>query len=197
MKILLKPFSLLVLTIIAVLLFSCKKKIETRSDLITYINDPDNGLLKTQQIGQVKSVLTYKPSQIAIFSETKNKNTSLSAVKDKLFFVLSLSANNKEVLRQLQFAQYSEMVQVMAFRMNDFIEINPDNKEGVKPLECLFQQTYGMSNANNLLIIFNREKLIDADNLKIKIKEFGLNIGNLIFEIKTKNIKEIQNVVLK
>jgi hypothetical protein len=176
--------------------FSCKKRITKQSDLIAYINDPDNGLQKTQQIGQIKAVLTYKPGLITAFKQQpsiKTDKTNPLNFKDKLFFVLSLSTNNKEVLRQLPFSQYSEMVQVLAFRMNEFIEAIPDDGKPVEPIECLFQQTYGMGIANNVLIVFNKEKLLDANNLKIKVKEFGLNTGNLNFEIETKYIRNLQN----
>ncbi|MDB5134371.1 MAG: hypothetical protein JWP37_974 [Mucilaginibacter sp.] len=187
--------------LVAICFFSCKKIISDRQELMIYINDPGNGLKKTEQIEKIKTVLLYKPWQlIAVKQQTingKSKNSDPFKIKDKLFFVLSLSANNKELLRQLPFGQYSEMVQVLAFRMNEFIDIVPDDKKAVEPQECIFQQTYGMGIANNLLIVFNKGQLMSADNLRVRVKEFGLNTGNLNFEIKTKDIKELRDIVLK
>jgi hypothetical protein len=188
------------LLLMAVCLLSCKEKIRNRRDLIVYVNDPVNGLKKIEQIGKIKAAFTYKPWQLmGIKSQTvsnKSEKPYPFKFKDKLFFVLSLSANDKELLRQLQFSQYGEMVQVLAFRMNEFIEAVPDDKKPVRPLECTFQQTYGMGTANNLLIVFNKEKLMAASDLKIRVKEFGLNTGDLNFAIKTKDIKDIQNIAL-
>ena len=128
--------------------------------------------------------------------KNKQEKTDPFKFKDKLFFVLSLSANKKEVLRQLPFDQYSEMVQVLAFRMNEFVKIIPDDGKPVDPTECIFQQTYGMGSANNLLIVFEKAKLMAADNLTVRIKEFGLNTGDLYFKLATKDIKELQNITL-
>jgi hypothetical protein len=202
MKRLVQLFTEIILVLlVSFIAISCKKKITNRADLIGYINDPDNGLVKTEEIGKIKAQMLYKPWQLMVqASDAKNKlisnKYSANQLKNKYFFVLSLSANNKELLRQLPFSQYSETVQVLAFRMNESVEITPDKMKPVKPLECIFQQTYGMGAANNLLIVFNNKTLTNTDDLKIKIREFGLNTGDLNFKIKTKHIKDIQNIEL-
>jgi len=179
---------------------SCKKKITNRQDLIAYINEPQNGLQKAKQIGDIKVTITYRPAQLML-----GKNSSLitkagkendSLYKNQLFFVLSISAKNKELLRQLEFSKYSEMVQVLAFRMKEFISGIPGDGKPVEPLDCVFQQTYGMGSANNVLIVFNKKELLRAPNLKIGIKEFGLQTGNLDFEFKTEDIKNLPTTVL-
>jgi hypothetical protein len=177
---------------------SCKKKIATKADLISYINDSKNGLQKSQQMGEINAVLTYKPFQLMTnMQRPGSKKTDMAdKFQDKLFFVLSLSANNKELLKQLPFSQYSEMVQVMAFRMNSFIDVVPDNNKPVEPLDCIFQQTYGMGASNNLLIVFDKKRLMTAQNLRVHITEFGLNTGDLNFEIAMNDIKTVQNIVL-
>ncbi len=110
--------------------------------------------------------------------------------------MLSLSANHKELLRQLKFTDYSEMVQVLAFRMMEYVSAVPDNGKAVAPEDCLFQQTYGMGTANQLLIVFDRSKLEKANQIEIKIKEFGLNIGNLNYRFNIKDVDDLQNIVL-
>ncbi|WP_439698631.1 hypothetical protein ACFGVS_10865 [Mucilaginibacter sp. AW1-7] len=180
---------------------SCKRKTVSLAGLIAYVNDPENGLQKTQQTGKIKTVLTYKPWQTMMFNEgglnNKDRRSDSLKFQDKLFFVFSLSANNKELLKQLEFSQYSEMVQVLAFRMKNFIDVVPDDGKPVEPTDCIFQQTYGMGVANNLLVVFDKEKLMTADNLKFEVREFGLNTGNLNFGIKTKDITDIPALAQK
>lgn len=185
----------LLLVLIAVDFSACKKKVTNQAELIAYINDPENGLKKEELIGKIKATLTYKPWQL-VAANYKKKDISKFNFKDKLYFVLSLSADNKEILRQLPFSQYSEMVQVLAFRMNEFVSLTPYNAKSIDPLECNFQQTYGMGIANNVLLVFNKSYLLKAENLKINIKEFGLNTGDLKFKIQTKDIREIENIAL-
>jgi hypothetical protein len=176
---------------------SCKKKINTKADLINYINDKKNGLLKSQEIGGIKVELRYKPWQLMVINRTDHHQPEIGELKSKYFFVLSLSANNKELLRQLPYNQYSEMVQVLAFRMVNYIAIVPDEEKPVEPQECIFQQTYGTASANQLLLAFDNIKLQNAHKLNIMIKEFGLNIGNLNFQINKKDIDNILTVSIR
>jgi hypothetical protein len=188
-------FYICLLIVLSGCFLSGKKTIKSRADLIAYVNDPENGIQKKDSVGKIEAVLTYRPWQMAAFNALKfnNKDTmpKPAFADDKLSFVLSLSANHKELLRQLKFNQYSQMVQVMAFRMKEFIKAVPDNGEAVEPLDCLFQQTYGMGTANNLLIVFDRQKLMKANSLRVRIRDFGLNTGDMNFEM---NIKDIKNI---
>jgi hypothetical protein len=172
-----------------------KKKITKQSDMLAFTNDSVNGLKKNEQVGPIKIGLTYKPWQLLVSRQkdaaNKSDSSKIAYFKNKLFFVLSLSANHKEVLRQLKFNDYSEMVQVLAFRMSQFIKAIPDEGKEVEPLECIFQQTYGMGSENEILVVFERQKLIKGDSFNIYINEFGLNTGNLKFEFKTSDINNI------
>jgi len=192
---------IMLIVIVSTIIISCKKKVNNRSDLIAYINNADNGLIKTNQIGKIKAELHFKPWQLMSLSNNdkngvKGNKYPIENFSGKFFFVLSLSANNKELLKQLPLRQYSEMVSVMAFRMNEFVEIVPDGNKPVDPVECIFEQTYGMGIANNLLLVFDNKELIGTNNLSVKIKEFGLDTGDLNFSIKTKDIIKLQNIAL-
>jgi hypothetical protein len=178
---------------------SCKKDIKSKSKLIEYVNEPKNGLQMSQQVGKVETSLTYKPWQLMAINQQKVKSVTgtpvLNNLKNKYFFVLSLSANHKELLKQLKFSDYSEMVQVMAFRMMAYVSAVPDNGKPVAPEDCLFQQTYGMGTANQILIVFDKLKFDKAKEIDIRIKEFGLNIGNLNYRFNIKDIDDLQNIV--
>src|SRR5215469_7584761 len=131
-----KKVMVFVCGLMVVIISSCKEKITNREQLVAVINKPENGLKKTEQIGPVTAALTYKPWQLMMpvtgsKKEIKLKN-DLYKLKNELFFVLSLAANNQELLRQLPCGQYSEMVQVLAFRMNKYIVAYPDDREPVQ-----------------------------------------------------------------
>ena len=55
------------------LCISCKKNIKSKADLIDFINNPDNGLKKTCEIGKIKAVLLYKPWQLMATNGTNPK----------------------------------------------------------------------------------------------------------------------------
>lgn len=197
----LKKVMFINMLLVALVLFdSCKKSIKSKSELIAYVNEPKNGLQMSQQAGKVETSLTNKPWQLMALNQQKGKSVNstqvLNDLKNKYFFVLSLSANHKELLRQIKFSDYSQMVQVMAFRMMEYVSAVPDNGKAVAPEDCLFQQTYGMGTANQLLIVFDKLKFEKAKQIEIKIKEFGLNIGNLNYRFSIKDINDLQNIAL-
>jgi hypothetical protein len=185
---------------ICLLLFciSCRGPIKSREVLLDYINDPAHGLKQIREINTIKAVLTYKPWQLLTPSMRQLKtSTPVSGgfnYNNKLFFVLSLSADQKELLRQLEYGQYSEMVQLMSFRMPDYIKVKTDLGKEYIPENCILQQTYGLANSNSLLIIFKNNELLSSKQLHIKIREFGLNIGNMNFVFDSDNIKNIPEI---
>src|ERR1700748_3685057 len=161
---------------------SCKQKIYTRADLVDYVNDPNNGLRQTKNAGGIQVGLLFQPWQVIMEHKTEAKGSPLSdTLKKRYHFILRFSYHNKELLRQLPFDKYSEMVQVMSFRMTDYISIITDSGESTAPLGCFLQQTYGMSNANELLVAFDKRKLEHAKKMKLLVKEFGLNLGDLAY----------------
>lgn len=179
------------------LLQSCNPQVKNKSDLYSYINDPKNELIDTINRMQVIAKITWQPWQLISnkLGEIKDKRVpNSSRFSENLYFILSLSKGNKELLRQLPFEKYSQMVQVLSFRMFDFISAKPDEKEPIFPIECLFQQTYGMTNANMLLVVFKKKDLEDCRRLAISIKEFGLGIGELKFQLNASEIEQMEEI---
>lgn len=179
-----------------ILLQSCNPAINNKADLQVYITDPDNGLTSITEKSDVTLKMTWQPWQLIAnkIGNSKSKAVNDSSIFAKnLYFILSLSKDNKELLRQLPFETYSEMVQVLSFRMQNFISAELD-KTTIEPVECAFQQTYGMTEANMLLLVFNKKDIGEAEDLTISLKEFGLGFGDLKFPFRLKNIDRIQNL---
>jgi hypothetical protein len=189
-----KPLLFICIFLTGIALTSCNQPIKSKASLTTYLNDSKHGLSQVHEINKIKAAVTFMPWQV-IVSKTKQKDTSaVKVLKSKYYFVLGLSANGKELLRQLPFSQYSEMVQVLAFRMRPYVSIVRDDGKVIGAEDCLFQQTYGMGRENEVLLVFNRSELKNTNEMDLKIKEFGLNTGNLDYKISTKDINHIPNI---
>lgn len=180
---------------------SCKPALKCQGDIQKYINDTENGLSSTFQKGPLIITLAWQPWQL-LANQSRNNQVSNSQ-NDKIdlskycYFILSMSNNKQELLRQLDYGLYSKMVQVFSFQMQSYLTISADRKEPVKPLDCLFQQTYGTSDSNRLLVVFNMNEIKDAKELSISIKEFGLGLGIMNFTIYTKNMRIINDLNTK
>ncbi|RWU09943.1 hypothetical protein [Pedobacter chitinilyticus] len=185
----------LYLSFIIVALFGCAKKFENKKQLLAFIADESNGLTSKKVLDHVDVAVSFLPWQTQAFddsfSKTKLNKAQLKQLAQKYYFLVSLSKDHKEVLKQLPFNEYSEMVQVLSFRMQNYIGITLDDEEKVAPLTCLFQPTYGYANANTILVVFEKSKLEKAKQIQFFMIEFGFKTGNITFDFNSKTIEKI------
>lgn len=177
----------------------CKTSLETKNDILSYINDEKNGLSKSSQGNGIDFKVSFLPwqvqtldkNQLSSFIDEKSK----SSFKTKYYFLISFSRGDKELLRQLNANEYSELVQVLAFRMSEFVKIKLSNGKVIEPLSCLFQQTYGLSKANQLLVIFDCKDFKKQEAFKLLINEFGLRTGDLLFSFSLGQQQKLQQLL--
>lgn len=181
--------SFIVSLVIVLATNACHSGISSKSELRDYIHKSGNGLFKVLHFPNgVQVGLQYMPAELL----SKKLN-----VIDKFFFILSFSMQGKELLGQLDPNTYSEMVQVFSFRMLPYINMRNGNKVSIQAMDCFFQQTFGMTGANELLVVFDARKIRGRKDLKIVVGEFGLNLGDMNFDFAVKDIDEIKNIVDK
>ncbi len=192
-----KSLVLMCIVLAGATLVACNQPIKSKVLLKRYLNDTSHGLKQVQRINKMEAAITYVPWQLIASRIYKGKHQDTSVIhtmKRKYYFMLGLSANGKELLRQLPFDQYSEMVQVLAFRLRPYVNIVSDDGKVIAAEDCLFQQTYGMAKENQVLLVFNGSDLRNAHQFNLRINEFGLNTGNLDYQIKQNNIQEIPDI---
>ncbi|MCO5950591.1 hypothetical protein NAF19_27085 [Mucilaginibacter sp. RT5R15] len=173
---------------------SKSKTFKTRAELIKYINNPENGLKKTDSSGTVKATFTYRPAELILpkqMTYTKDQLELVRKYQNSLAFVIGFTANGKEVLNHLQSGQYSGIVQTFGFRMERYIKAIPDGAAAVSAEQCLFLQTFGMGAANQLLVVFDKRKLIHSKKIDFVVGEFGLRTGDLHFSFRTEDLMNI------
>lgn len=185
------------LLLVGMALISCNRPIKNKAALERYIHDPAEGLTRDYEVNKIRTAITFLPWQIIASKTHQSDPASLKLLRSKYYFVLGFSANGKELLRQLPYDQYSEMVQTLAFRMQPNVSIVTDKGKVVEAADCQFQQTYGTANENELLLVFNRAELQDTKEMDLKIKEFGLSIGNLDYKIKAEDIAGLPDMQIK
>ncbi len=161
----------------------------SKPELLTYINDKDNNLRKVQLVNGINIQLIYRPSSLLVMQEIEGADTvnadRIKILEDKYsdhyYFILKLSKEKKEVIRQLgSFSSYSSMLQVLAFDMQNYINLTA-GKDTVPVADYYFDQTYGMSDGNNVLLSFNKSNLKGKKTLFIHLGECGFGTGNVKF----------------
>jgi hypothetical protein len=171
---------------------SCQKSFDTKEELATYIQSEKSGLSSNITRNSIRIALTYMPYKIQFANHEEDDTLKRSKADSKRFFVLSLSKEGKEILSQLNRAMYSNLTRVFSFSMVNNIFISTPAGQKGEADDCFFQPTYGMSNANELLVIFKDDKVPKEGTFNVVVREFGLGLGELVFPFKAKDIQHIE-----
>jgi hypothetical protein len=182
--------------------FACgsSPKIVSRPEMIKYIQDKEHGLVQEQEVNGTQVRLSYQPASLLAAQEIGDARQASKVVIDSVekkyaknyYFLLKLSKGGKEAIRQLgSFSRYSDMVQVLSFQMHRFVNVTTPQKDTVPLADYLFDQTYGMSDANTVLLCFDKEKLGNKKELEVNIAECGLGTGNLKFKFNQKDLQKV------
>jgi hypothetical protein len=182
-----------------VLLCACSSTPKTmnQANLVRYVNDKDHGLVKEQEVNGIQLKLSYQPASLLAAKELESTQqlpqTVIDSVEKKYaknyYFLLKFSKDGKEAIRQLgSFSRYSDMVQVLSFQMHQFVNLTTPQKDTIPLADYLFDQTYGMSDGNTLLLCFDNQKLANKKELEINVAECGFGTGNVKFNFLQKDI---------
>jgi hypothetical protein len=171
-----------------------------RADLVRFVGDKDHGLSQEQEVNGIKVKLTYQPSGLLASQEIGEgrqvAQTMIDSIEKKYsknyYFLVKFSKDGKEAIRQLgSFSRYSDMVQVMSFQMHQFVNLTTPEKDTIPLADYLFDQTYGMSDGNTILLCFDKQKLSNKKKLEINVGECGFGTGNLKFHFEQRDIERV------
>jgi hypothetical protein len=179
----------LAMLILSLLMGCTRQELTTRQEVLSYLHQQESTLIQKNVINDMSLTLMYFPHQLA-----KNKNLIAQdggSKSKQLYFLLSMSKDGHELLKQVNPEKYGELVQTLAFQMPHYIYAKIDGGQEVEAKDCLFQNTYGMSNANELLISFDAAPFKSARQAEFVIKEFGLQCGDLYYSFQMNDINAI------
>jgi hypothetical protein len=172
-------------------------------DMHAYIQDSDNGLLKSEEVNGIQAMLWYRPTDMLVHQEIGEEQVTQRAV-DSLrnkynkhhYFLLSLSKQNKEALHTApgSMSEYSELVQTLSFRMNNYVNLTTNKQDTIPVGDFILDRTYGLSSATSLLFVFAADKTIKSDWIQFNLNEFGLGTGNQRFRFALDDIENTPTI---
>jgi hypothetical protein len=154
-------------------------------------------LKKTNEVGDYKVTVTYRPTDLLVKQEVGEKPTQEAIAKankkyqDYYYFILSLSKSGKEALDQSQgFGQYSEMVQKLSFRVPEFVNMTTSASDTILVADFILNRTYGLGSSTDILVVFNKEKAKGQTWVQFNLNEFGMNLGNSRMRFKVSELED-------
>jgi hypothetical protein len=187
--------------LMAIILINCAPpEYLSPAELNEYIADEENQLVKKIKVQAYSLRVSYRPTDLWIYQEADNLkidvgtyNSLNQRYSNYYYFILSLSKANKEMLDPATtggLGQYSELVQTLSFRMNNYVTLTTPAQDTISPGDFMLHRTYGLSEATNILFVFDKNKSKGKEWVSFNLKEFGLGIGDQRFRFKTEDLEK-------
>lgn len=176
---------------------SCQPAHLTPEELNRYVDDPDHGLQQHQQVGETVVAATYQPAELLVAREIQaleDAPLQVDSLRQKYsnaaYFLLSISRNGRDVLQPAEgFAQYSELLQTLAFHMDEQVRLVTSQGDTLRPTNYYLDRTTTGTHAAQLLLAF--AKPASSGTWHLQLRECGLGTGNLSFAFETQQLQAV------
>ncbi len=176
---------------ILITLFSCQKKeFDSLEGLNSYVAEEENGLKYSKTVNGINYVLQYRPTDVLVHQElSAEKGQSIEKLrgkyKDQLYFNLSMSMNNKELLSNVGDRQkFADLVNELLFNMDERVYLVGSSKDTIPLIDFVYPRMYGMYPSTTILLVYPREKInVKETYLNLIVEDIGFNTGEVKFKV--------------
>ncbi len=164
---------------------------------MSFLKDESNGYIQHKNINGYDFTVMYRPTDLLVEQELENSNDNKQVKQlreqygEYLYFNLSISKNNKELLSSIpkDLSQFSGLVNQLTFEMDSKVCLLNLQKDTIQLLDFVYPRLYGMSNSTTMMFIYQKEiRKMNTEYLIFSLKDFGLSTGRQQFKFKTNNI---------
>lgn len=192
-----------ILCFIVILLFvKCSdNEIDSQSDLIHWIADEDNGMVKKTEANNFKLTMKYLPPELLALNET-GANDSLGRYEKFLkefeqsrTFVLSIKNNDPRVditnYGITDMTDYKIRISYLNFFIKDDIYIITQSGKKIKPVLSTMENIYEIGDTKSIYIVFadDNAEVLKSNTLDIVFEDniTDTGISHFLFEKKFLN----------
>jgi hypothetical protein len=195
----------LYISVLTFLILGCKPEVRNKEELVEYLQNEDNGLLVSKTINDLKISAMYRPTDLIVEQEARpsTPDSVVEALYAKYgkywYFILSIEKDGKDALygSAADMTGFSEVLQTLAFRMNDHLYASTSEKDTVYLADYHYSRMFGMSHSTDLLLAFDAQEVQDSKWVQLNLSEFGLSTGRVNLRFKTKDINDIPRIKIK
>lgn len=190
--------------IIGILLFTsilaCNHKLTDIAELLKFINNSKNGLIKEKHFSDFKIVIKHLPASYMAIKESKGNTLMVDSLhrsyESSLAFLFSIipDSTNDIMYRGISNdADYKARAQDINFNFSENIEIKTQLGK-ISPVLHSFENTYSLTNNRNIYLVFEKKQfneLVKSSaefDLVFYDKYFGSGITHFVFD--TDKIKQ-------
>lgn len=166
-----------IISLASLMLCGCQQRIKNSTIFFEWLNDPQNGLVKSKKVDGMEITVKYLPPEYLALKELRGKYEADKAKKLKvqyeksLTFLLTFKPTDKNevdiMFRGIRDKQgYDQRLMSLSFEMEKYISLKI-KQTSYPPLLSTLEQTYGTTKHRSVYLVFGGENLdiIKKDNL--------------------------------
>ncbi|TVL99815.1 MAG: hypothetical protein CV087_16335 [Candidatus Brocadia sp. WS118] len=186
------------------LLYSgCTRSIDNPHELLNYINDKNNGLVRERRVDDLIFLLRYLPPEYFVYLEKNEENKKDGLLKEYQngisfsFHIKPAGKFGNILYRGIQNEeQLKSRINFLNFQFGSLLELNC-SKTAIPPVLCVLENNYNLNDGLRFLIVFEKnDDAVIADNLDIKFIDLVFDSGIHHFNFNVNDIKNIPIISL-
>jgi len=185
------------------ILSSCNKpQYLSEEQLKAYVIDPDHGLSEKNEVNEVVTTVTYRPTDLLVAQELRSASPTVKEIErirgkynKYAYFVLNISNRDRDVLTGLSdYDRFSRQLNTFAFGMAEFVNLTTPQKDTIPVADYIFPRTYGAGKSTAMLFAFNNEQFKNREWIQLNLKEMGLGTGDQSFRFRVADLQEVPEI---
>lgn len=168
---------LLLITLLQ-LLPGCQRTM-SKTELLNYLNDPENRLMQADSASGFTYTVYFKPSDLIAAQYLAKRDSTIrvdslrKAHKDYLYFNLCVSWSGKDLFsQQIPGTDFNGLQKRVSFGMEEFINLSDEHNHTYKLVDYSYPRLYGMTNSTNILLVFKNDAPEAASRYDLTVKDF-------------------------
>lgn len=192
----------LILISFCLLIVSCKfsnNEIKDIKEYYSVLDDEANGLVKSKRINGLILKIKYLPKDYFLYKYMSSQITDTNSLHyldstyslHSFLFTISIDDDRKDIVFSgiKSYSEYAQRIQELHFYIEQALFLHIGN-EVFAPISTSFENTYGLKNSRDVLILFktNNRKKADPNDFKIEFKDSWFGTGTNYFRFSSNDL---------
>ncbi len=184
---------------VSLILEGCTNGLSSETELLKWLSEPRNGLVKTTSANGFVLTLKYLPPEYLVYMEQKKGGIEIQSKEfdDSMTFIFSIEHQSKYVdasnYRIHNLSQYKSRIAQLNFDIKKYLFIKEGNGDITPPVLSVFENAYEIGDKKSFYLVFpkNIEKKEEMGMVDIVFVDPFLDTGINHFIFNKNAFKQI------
>lgn len=180
---------------VSLVLVGCSGPV-SKTELLSYLNNPNNKLVYVDSTDGVIYKVYFKPSDLIACQYLNKQDSTISidslknAHKNYVYISLNVSYMGKDLFsRKIPDIDFNALQKRVSFDLRDYISLQDNVGNDYQLIDSNYPRLYGMIPSTNILLVFKKDKVGFSESYTLKVKDFVTNTSDqLKFTFSKKDI---------